>query len=242
MSINYDKFNYKLNENNNVVVEYSKNVFKPTGTSIELLNSCNKNITSIGNLLDLGCGNGFLGIALKKMNNYIKDLYASDISLEAVNLTSKNAKKNNVKITTKCGSILEPWENNKFDYIINDISGISESLSNVSGWFEGVSCKSGVDGTKLVIEALKNSIKHLNNNGKFFFPVLSFSHVEKILLFANNIYENVELISHKEWVMPKDLQNNKDLLSSLKKKKYISYKEKFGLLIWYTSIYVAFNK
>ena len=49
------------------------------------------------------------------MNQYINDLYASDISLEAVNLTSKNAKKNNVKITTKCGSILEPWENNKFD-------------------------------------------------------------------------------------------------------------------------------
>ena len=241
MDINDEKFVYKLNENNNVIVEYSKNIFKPTGTSIELLHSCNKNITSAGNMLDLGCGNGFLGIALKKMNKYINDLYASDISLEAVNLASKNAQNNNVKIITKCGNILEPWKNDKFDYIVNDVSGISENLSTISGWFEGISCKSGADGTKLVIEALENSTQHLNKNGKFFFPILSFSHVEKILLFANTVYENVKLISHKEWIMPDDLQKDIDLLSSLKKKKYISYKEKFGLLVWYTDIYVAFN-
>ena len=241
MSINNEKYVYKLSEKENITIDYTKNVFKPTGTSIELLNSCNKNIISNGSVLDLGCGTGFVGIALKKMNKYINDLYASDISLDAVKLAHNNAKKNNVKIIAKCGNVTDPWKNKKFDYIINDVSGISESLSKVSVWFDGISCKSGADGTKLVKEALNNSIKHLNTNGKLFFPVLSFSNTKKIINFAKKLYENVKLISHKEWVMPEDLQKNIKLLSDLKNKNCISYEEKFGLLIWYTDIYVAFN-
>ena len=241
MNIRSEKFIHKLNKKNNVIIECSKKVFKPTGTSIELLNSCNKEIKAPGNLLDVGCGSGFVAIALKKMNKNINNVYASDISLEATKLAHKNAENNNVKIITKCGNVFQPWKRDKFDYIINDVSGISEKLSRASTWFEGISCKSGADGTKLVTEALKNSRKNLKKNGKFFFPILSFSNTEKILICAKKSYKNIKLISHKEWVMPKELRKHRNLLDLLREKKYISFKEKFGMLIWYTNIYVAFN-
>ena len=48
-------------------------------------------------------------------------------------------------------------DKNKFDYIINDVAGISEDIAKVSDWYKNVSCLSGKDGTKLVNEILKKS-------------------------------------------------------------------------------------
>ena len=47
----------------------------------------------------------------------------------------------------------------KFNFIINDISGISEDVAKISPWFKNVSCKSGKDGTKLTIKVIKDSKK-----------------------------------------------------------------------------------
>jgi hypothetical protein len=79
----------------------------------------------------------------------------------------------------------------------------------------------------------------LNSTGKLFFPVLSLSNVNKIVKYAQKEFDNVVKLSRKEWVMPEELTSHLDELKKLKKENIIDYNEKFGMLVWYTDIYVA---
>jgi len=112
-------------------------------------------------------------------------------------------------------------------------------ISNISNWFIGVPCNSGDDGTKLICKVLKLTNKYLKNNGKIIFPVLSLSNTEKILNDVNKYFHNVRLLSSKEWVVPSEIMKHKKLLQDLKKKKLISFEEKFGLYLWRTDVYLA---
>ena len=229
---------YKTN-NKSLSIILNEKVFKPTGTSRELIKATVNNIEKPGKLLDLGCGSGFVGLALYLNGKLIPPLYASDLNEDSVNLLKKNALRNKFQCVANNGNIFDPWKNEKFDYIVNDISGVSDEIAPISPWFKETSCLAGKDGTKLVISVLEKSPKYLCDKGKIFFPVLSFSNIDKIISFAKSIYNKVELLSHREWVMPDELKNNKDKLQSLKLSGYINYKEKFGLMIWYSDIYMA---
>ena len=59
------------------------------------------------------------------------------------------------KGTVKQGSLFEPWKDQYFDIVINDISAISSAVSNISPWFKNIPCKAGRDGTDLTIKFLK---------------------------------------------------------------------------------------
>ena len=56
----------------------------------------------------------------------------------------------------------------RFDIIINDISGISESVAKISPWFKNIPCSSGSDGTVLTLRFLKNYKSFLNKRNGFF--------------------------------------------------------------------------
>lgn len=216
-------------------------VFKPTGTSTEIATAVNNHIITPGKTLDLGCGSGVVGLALAMSKKIHSTLFASDISEDAVNFLKINANKYGIDIDARCGSIFDPWDGEKFDYIIDDISGVAERIAEISPWFKETACESGEDGTKLVIEAIEKSPNHLNKNGKFFFPILSLSNSEKILSRANDIYENIEMISTKQWQLPKEMSSFKDELLVLRDKKVIDFEEKYGWLLWTTDVYVASN-
>ena len=167
---------YETN-NKSLSIILNEKVFQPTGTSRKLIEAVVRNINKPGKLLDLGCGSGFVGLALYLNGKLIPPLYASDLNKHSVDLLKKNALRNNFKCIVSKGSIFDPWKNKKFDYIINDISGISDEIAPISPWFKKTSCKAGKDGTELVIRAIKMSPQYLYNGGKFFFPVLSLSNV-----------------------------------------------------------------
>lgn len=220
---------------------YSPKAFLPTGTSQILADQALKLIKNKKyNILDFGCGIGVVGIFLATKKNKC-NFFASDISSEGINLTELNSNIHNVKINIKKGNLFMPWKRYKFDYIINDVSGISNRISKISPWFKNVSCESGLDGTKLTIKILKNSKNFLNKKGKIIFPVISLSNKEKILKAAYKIFKNVELLNLKSWPMPKEMYKYKKLLSNLKKRKIIDFQEKFGILTFSTEIYSANN-
>ena len=151
--------NLKKIKINNQLFElyFKKGVFVPTATSNFLINDflkLNKNIIN-KNILDLGCGSGIIAISL---NNIIKKnkFYGSDLSENSILCCKKNFKKFKIKGEVKKGDTFKPWIDYKFDFIINDISGISSIIAKRSQWFNNVPSSSGDDGTKLTIKIQKN--------------------------------------------------------------------------------------
>ena len=238
-----DTQNYSVKILKDLVLDITlgSGVFEPTGTSTEIATAVNNYIVVPGKTLDLGCGSGVVGLALaisKKING---KLYASDLSEDAINFLKVNAKKYGVEVDARAGSVFNPWNEEKFDYIVDDISGVAERIADISPWFKETACESGNDGTLLVREAIEKSPNHLNENGKFFFPILSLSNSERIITKANDVYMNVEKISTKQWQMPKEMMSFKDELLNLRDNKLIDFEEKYGWLLWSTDVFVAYN-
>ena len=154
-------------------------------------------------------------------------------------LIEENARNLGIPVITRPGSIFAPWENESFDYIVDDISGIAEQVAEISPWFSKTSCRSGEDGTDLVIEAITKSPKHLNEGGKFFFPILSLSNTEKIIETANATFASVTKVAHKEWKLPDEMKEHMDTLVDLRSKGLINFEEKYGWVLWSTDVYMA---
>ena len=93
----------------------------------------------------------------------------------------------------KNGSLLKPWENKKFDLIINDVSGISEVIAKKSIWFKNVPCKTGSDGTDLTLKIIKSSSSYLNKKGGIIFPIISLSDSKKSLKQLKNNLDILKL-------------------------------------------------
>lgn len=70
-----------------------------------------------GDLLDLGCGYGFIGISLKAKNPDL-NLFMSDINERAVDYAKINAKNNNIFAIVKSGDGFEPWGEMNFDFVV----------------------------------------------------------------------------------------------------------------------------
>jgi len=227
--------------NERMLLNVDDGVFLPTATTESLINAVKNYITKPGILLDLGSGSGVVGISLSISGIVAYKLYASDLSQNAVNCIKKNCNRYNVSVDARQGSLFKPWRTNRFDYIVDDISGISENIAKISPWFDNISCSSGEDGINLTSQVLTNAKKYLNKNGRLFFPIISLSNVDRLLDIANDVFNNVELLSKEEWPLPKEMYKNIDLLKSMRDNNKIQYDDKFGIVVCSTYVYVAYD-
>ena len=221
---------------------FKKGVFYPTATTQFLLNAFFKFEKNLKNkkILDLGCGSGIITILISKKYNQ-NLFYASDTSKNAFEATMNNFKLHNLNGKLKKGNLLEPWRKEKFDFIISDVSGISNIIAKKSEWFKSVPCKTGTDGTKLIINVIKKAKNNLNKKGKFYFPIASLSNEKKIILYAKKYFKYCKILSKNEWFLPKYFENRNKLLSKLKLTKKINFKIKFGKFICETKILCLYN-
>lgn len=235
-------YEYKLKDTGNTVLKFKtgRAVFYPTETSDLLVEACRSNIKKPGKTLDLGCGTGIAGLAIYKLGLCDGPLFLSDISKEAVKLAALNAKRLKVDVIARCGSLFEPWPDERFDIIVDDVSGISDEVAGISPWYpSGVACDAGRDGTRWIVKILENAPLHLNKGGKIFFPVLSLSNESKILESAKKNFSRVELLSEKEWFLPKETVEKIGRIMPLMQDGTIFCKKKFGAWIWHTKIFSA---
>ena len=235
------RYKFNIDREKELEIDIPCGVFIPTGTSGVLFNAVKNYIAKPGKILDLGCGSGLIGLSLFKVGKADKPLYASDISKKATENVKQNAAIHNCPVVARVGSIFEPWEGEKFDYIINDVSGVARDAAKLSGWFKDIPCDSGSDGTDLVIEVIKKAAGYLNPRGRLFFPIISFSNKAKILKTANMNFTNVVCLARQEWPLPKEMYEHRAALINLKKDSCAEFIEKFGMIIWFTEVYAAHN-
>lgn len=84
----------KLDTKNKLHLNSSSKVFTPTQTTFDLIDALKKNIKKKNiQIIDMGCGNGVIGIALLKLYKNITNAVFSDVSLESL----KDCKKKGIK-------------------------------------------------------------------------------------------------------------------------------------------------
>lgn len=232
-------YSYQLDDET-LTFNTAQGVFEPTATSALLIDGFLREVREPGKLLDLGCGVGLVGIVLAKLGLVAPPVYASDVSPEAVACAQHNAERHSCGMVARVGSLFEPWRDETFDYIVDDVSGVAEDLAAISPWFTaGVPCASGRDGTALISRVISEAPSHLNPGGLFVFPVLSLSNTDKIIELAKETFGQVRVLAHQHWYLPKEVAQHADLLRQLQSEGLIRIEEKFGMLLWCTEIYVA---
>ena len=214
--------------------------FVPTQTSNCIIHATLKVLDKPSSVLDLGCGCGVVAILVAKHSTYEVKLSASDLSETVIDIVNNNAQKYGVDIDVRKSDIFNAWTQEKFDLIINDISGVAEEVATISPWFKNISCEAGEGGDSLVNAVIDNAYKYLNQDGKLLFPVISFSNKKSILENAKNTFTNVDLVERQEWPAPQEMLEHIETLERLKNKGLSDYEIKFGKLIGYTEIYCAY--
>jgi methylase of polypeptide subunit release factors len=231
----YIKKNFKIFENN-FSIFLNKSVFEPNLTTTLLIKSVSKIINKNDKVLDLGCGSGIIGCYFYK-KKIIKSIYASDLSKAAINCTIYNAKKLTDNYDIRLSDSLNSWQDEKFDLIINDVSGISSKLNDIASWFKFAPNESGKDGIKFTLNILNKYKNNISAKGKLVFPVLGLSNRNKLIKFLKKNKINYKILDKIDWPLPKNLLQHQDLLKKYKKDKIINFNERFGMLFTTTEIF-----
>lgn len=234
-------YHITIDPEHEIEISIPHGVFVPTGTTSVLIGAIQSYMRRPGKVLDLGCGAGAVGITLSQLGLVKAPLYASDLSKLAVASTTSNCESHHCPVVAKCGPLFEPWKNEIFDYIVDDISGVAADVAGISPWFDNVPCESGIDGTSLVGDVIRQASIHLNPGGLLFFPIISFSNVNKIMAIARENFKYVKQLAHKEWPLPKEMYQHLPILERLREQGHIQFLEKFGMVLWFTDICVASN-
>ena len=198
--------------------------------------------TSTGNVVELGCGSGWITEKLILEHGMREHKYwLSDISEEAINEAKQSLIPPLDNENFAVGNCFEPWENRNFDVIINDIAGISDGIAELSEWYEGVTFSAGMDGLDNTREVLAKISNFLSDNGVFIAPVISLSNVVEYKALLDDNFHEVNVEHRTIWPMPEAILEEHDLIQELRREEQIFLEEKYSKFLAFTEICVCRN-
>ena len=147
-------------------------------------------------ICDVGTGSGAIAISLKKEEDNL-NVFASDISKEAIEVAKTNAKENNADIKFMCGSMLQPYIDNniKVDILVSNPPYIKQDETleaSVIDYEPHVALFGGDDGLKFYREIFENAHKILNEKGMLFFEI-GYDQKQNLTVLANKYFENAHI-------------------------------------------------
>lgn len=216
------------------------NVFRPTSTTWLLTEQALKNGVEGKSALDLGCGSGPIAIALALAG--ASHVHATDLMPEACELARKNCEANEManQITILQGDLFESVPKIKFDVIVNDVSGVAESVARLSSWFPDGVPLAGTDGTTPTIKVLEQAEEYLSPGGRLYFPVISLCASNKIVDTAVRLFGNrLSRVASKMIPFNQELKDHLDTLVEMRKVGLIGFEQIRTRLVWTLDIYCA---
>ena len=72
-------------------------------------------------------------------------------------------------------------------------------------------------------------------------PTISLSNEKIIMKHMKKHFNKIDKISSVDWPLPKNMYTHEKLINDLKKKSFINFKKKWGLIICNTSVYMLKN-
>jgi len=231
----------KLGDAEAIVVATAPDVFMPTSTTVLLLRAARRGFgPPPRSVLDLGCGCGIVAVVLAKYLAPGTAIHASDISPAAVRLTQSNARRHGAAIDCRSGSLFEPWGDQRFDLIADDVAGVAEPLDRLSGWYpDAVPSGAGPDGTRWILDVLDQTVDHLTPGGQLLFPVISLSREAAILERAARRFATVVQVEEQWYPLNEELLARSPLLDELSRAGRIRVEQRGSRLCWATQIYRA---
>lgn len=178
-------FNFAINDTN-FIFNTDNGVFSKGeldfGTQLLIENVLKLDIH--GNVLDLGCGYGPIGIILKKMFDI--NVTMCDINNRAIHLTKMNAKKNSVLVD-----------------VIN-----SDGFENITDMFDYIISNPPIRvGKKKLYELLVDSKKHLKKSGELLIVVRK-EQGALSLIKDMSVYFNVKVLDKQKGFLIISLKND----------------------------------
>lgn len=182
------------------IIDVDKRVLIPRFETEELVENTIKYIKkyNYNSIVDIGCGSGCISITLKKIfPNILVD--AVDISLDALEVSKKNALKNNVLINFYNGNLFEPL-NKKYDVIISNppyIAYDEEIMDIVKNNEPHIALYSPNNGLYYYEEIIKNCLNYLNDNGLIAFEI-GYNQADDIKNIVSKYLKNYDLEVKKD--------------------------------------------
>ena len=152
----------------------NKDVLSPRQDTERLVETVLKFCDKQKKVLDIGTGSGAIAVSIVKLTG--AKVVAVDIDTKALEVASKNAKDNGVKITFKNSDIYSALKKERFDIIVSnppyipsdDIDGLDEEVKKHDPL---LALDGGDDGLDFYRKIIDGAIEHLNKNGMIFFEV-----------------------------------------------------------------------
>ena len=194
-----------------------KNVLIPRPETEELVDWIRNDVsdTEMLSILDVGTGSGCIAIGLKSVLP-MADVYARDISAEALKVASENAASNHLKVTFQQYDILSAVDEiQKWNVVVSNPPYIPEAEkqqmnSNVLDYEPHLALFVSDSNPLIFYEKIADfGLKHLKPGGKLFFETHQNLAQACVLLLADKGFIDIEL--------RKDMYNNDRMIKALLK-------------------------